>query len=51
MQPIIAEIVQNLVESFWKLNASRAPLCDFLPIVDHEGFFMELAGKVKEKYC
>jgi hypothetical protein len=44
MQPITAEIVQNLIESFWKLNAGRAPLSDFLPIVDHEGFFMELAG-------
>jgi hypothetical protein len=44
MHPITAEIVQNLIESFWKLNADRAPLSDFLPIVDHEGFFMELAG-------
>ena len=44
MQPITAKIVQNLIVSFWKLNAGRAPLSDFLPIVDHEGFFMELAG-------
>jgi hypothetical protein len=44
MQPMTEKIVQNLIESFWKLNAGRAPLSDFLPIVDHEGFFMELAG-------
>lgn len=44
MQPITDEIVQNLIKSFWKLNAGRVPLSDFLPIVDHEGFFMELAG-------
>ena len=44
MQPITAKIVQDLIESFWKLNASRAPLIDFLPIVDHEGFFMKLEG-------
>lgn len=44
MQPITDKIVQNLIELFWKLNAGRAPLSDFLSIVDAEGFFMELAG-------
>ncbi len=44
MQPMSAKIVQDLIETFWELNASRAPLKDFLPILDHEGFFMELAG-------
>jgi len=44
MRPITPEIVQNLIESFWEFNASRAPLCDFLPIVDQTNFFMELAG-------
>jgi hypothetical protein len=44
MKPITPKIVQELVETFWELNASRAPLTDFLPILDHEDFFIKLAG-------
>ncbi|CAG35788.1 unknown protein [Desulfotalea psychrophila LSv54] len=44
MQAITLKIVQELIESFYELNAGRALLRDFLPILDHEGFFMELAG-------
>ena len=44
MPPITAEMVRQLIETFFELNASRAPLTDFLPILDHEGFSMELVG-------
>ena len=44
MPPITADVVRQLIETFYKLNSDRAPLTAFLPIVDHEGFFMELAG-------
>jgi len=39
-----AEVVRQLIDTFYELNASRTPLSDFLPILDHEGFYMELAG-------
>ena len=41
-KPLTKKEVKNVILKFWHLNASRAPITDFLPIVDINNFVIKV---------